>query len=540
MEKLYVFGHMNPDTDSVCSSITLANLKRELGLNAEERVLGNINKESKFVLDYWNVKEPKYLNDVKLQIQDLNYRKNCYMNEKSSIEEVYNFMLSESTTGVPIVDDNGKLVNLITAKEILRKLINVEDKYLETSYENILKTLKGKKVVKSQNEIRGQITAVSFAHSTFESTVNLSSEDIIIVGDRHYIIDLAIKSKVSLIIIIGDSDIKDEHIELAKKNKVNIVRTSLDTFETSRLIMYSNYIRKILNDNSPYTVNTNDYYDDFEKWSTELKIDNYPVLDKNGNCKGLLRKSEINKLNRKRVILVDHNESEQSAIGLEEAEIKEIVDHHRIGRISTNKPINFRNMTVGCTNTIIYYLYKENNIKITKEIAGLMISAIISDTLLFQSPTSTELDKNVVMELNKICKLNIEEYAMKMFKAGTSLDGLSIKEIVNGDSKTFTSNDINFTVSQAFTMDYESIFNRKDEFIKEIEESKENNKSNHFIFVVTDIIKNGSYLLFDKESEEIVKKAWNVKNIEEGIFINNCVSRKQQIVPAIMNALENN
>lgn len=538
MEKLYIFGHMNPDTDSVCASITLANLKKSLGLNAEERVLGNINKESKFVLDYFNVKEPKYLNDVKLQIKDLNFRKNCYMNEKSSIEEVYDFMLKESTTGVPIVDDNGKLVNLITAKEILRRLINVGDNTLETSYENVLKTLKGEKIVKSTNEIRGSITAVSFAHSTFESTVNLSSEDIIIVGDRHYIIDLAIKNKVSLIILIGNSDIKEEHIELAKKNKVNIIRTSLDTFETSRLIMYSNYIRKILNETSPYTININDYYDNFEKWSTELKIDNYPVLDKNGNCKGLLRKSEINKLNKKKVILVDHNESEQSAIGLDEAEIIEIVDHHRIGRISTNAPINFRNMTVGCTNTIIYYLYKENNVKITKEIAGLMISAIISDTLLFQSPTSTEIDKKVVSELNKICKLNLEEYAMKMFKAGTSLDGLSVKEIINGDSKTFVSNDTNFTVSQAFTMDYESIFNRKDEFIKEIENSKENNKVNHFVFAITDIIKNGSYLLYDNESEELVKKAWNLKEIKQGVFINNCVSRKQQIVPSIMNALE--
>lgn len=538
MEKLYIFGHMNPDTDSVCASITLANLKRSLGLNAEERVLGNLNKESEFVLNYWNVKEPKYLNDVKLQIKDLNFRKNCYMNEKSSVEEVYNYMLSENTTGVPIVDDKGKLINLITAKEILRRTINIDDKYLETSYENILKTLKGEKIVKSTKEICGKITAVSFAHSTFESTVNLSSEDVIIVGDRHYIIDLAIKNKVSLIIIIGNSDIKDEHIELAKKNKVNIIRTSLNTFETSRLIMYSNYIRKIVNDSNPYTVNINDYYDDFEKWSTELKIDNYPVLDKNGNCKGLLRKSEINKLNRKKVILVDHNESEQSAIGLDEAEIKEIVDHHKIGRISTNKPINFRNMTVGCTNTIIYYLYKENNIKITKEIAGLMISAIISDTLLFQSPTSTEIDEYVVKELNKICKLNIEEYAMEMFKAGTSLEGLSIKEIINGDSKTFTSNEISFTVSQAFTMDYESIFNRKDEYIKEIENSKEINKVNHFVFVVTDIIKNGSYILFDQNSGELIKKAWNIKNIEEGIFVNDCVSRKQQIVPAIMNALE--
>ena len=538
MEKYYVFGHMNPDTDSVCASITLANLKRVLGVEAEERVLGLINKESKFVLDYWKFKEPKYLNDVKLQIKDLNYRKNCFMLEKCSIESVYNYMLNESTTGVPIIDEQGKLLNLITAKEILRKMMSIEDKILETSYDNVLNTLKGEKIVKVNEEVKGRISAVSFAHSTFESTVNLGSDNIIIVGDRHYIIDLAIRSKVKLIVVIGNSNIKDEHIKLSEDMGVNIIRTKMNTFETSRIIMFSNYIKKILNDNEPYVVHDNDYYDDFVNSSKELKVDNYPVLDKNGICKGLLRKSEINKLNRKKVILVDHNELEQSAIGLEEAEITEIVDHHKIGRISTNAPINFRNMTVGCTNTIIYFLYKEYGVDISKEIAGLMISAIISDTLLFQSPTSTDLDKKVVEELNEICNLDINEYAMEMFKAGTSLDGLSVRTVVNSDSKSFETNGVNFTISQAFTMDVDSILNLKDEYLDVIEESKFNNKVDHFIFAVTDIIKNGSYIFYDKNSEELVRKAWNRDDIVNGTFVDNCVSRKKQIVPVIIDALE--
>lgn len=538
MEKHYIFGHMNPDTDSVCASITLANLKRQIGLEAEERVLGPINKESKFALDYWGFKEPKYLNDVKLQIKDLNYRKNCFMLDNSSIETVYNYMLKENTTGVPIIDKKGKLINLITAKEILRKMMSIDDKILETSYDNILVTLKGEQIVKSTEEIKGRISAVSFAHSTFESMVNLSSDNIIIVGDRHYIIDLAINSKVKLIIVIGNKDIKTEHIKLAEKLGVNIIRTKLNTFETSRIIMFSNYIKKILNDKEPYMVQDNDYYDEFENWSKELKIDNFPVIDKNRMCKGLLRKSEINKLNRKKVILVDHNEAEQSAIGLEEAEITEIVDHHKIGRISTNAPINFRNMTVGCTNTIIYFLYKEYGIKITKEIAGLMISAIISDTLLFGSPTCTDLDKKVVEELNKICKLDIDDYAMKMFKTGTSLEGMTITNVINGDSKTFETSGFNFTISQVFTMDVDSILNKQEEYLKIIEESKEKSHVNHFIFVITDIIKNGSYILYDKSSEELVKKAWNDKTLTNGTFIKNCVSRKKQIVPLIISALE--
>jgi len=311
MEKFYVFGHMNPDTDSVCAAITLSNLKRELGINAEERVLGPINNESKFVLDYFKVKEPKYLNDIKLQIKDLKYRKNCFKDEHSSIMSVYNYMLKENTTGVPIVTDNNKLLGLITAKEILRKMINIDDNELVTSYDNIINTLNGKKIVKCDDEIKGNITAVSFAHSTFESTVNLGENDILIVGDRHYIIDLAINSKVKLLIIIGGTNIKEEHIKLAKKLGVNIIKTSMNTFETVRLIMYSNYIKKILSDKEPYFVHDKDYYDYFEEFSSSLQIDNYPVVDKNGTCKGLLRKSEINKLNKKKVILVDHKELDQ-------------------------------------------------------------------------------------------------------------------------------------------------------------------------------------------------------------------------------------
>ena len=538
MEKHYIFGHMNPDTDSVCASITLAHLKREIGYRAEERVLGPINKESKFVLNYWNTSEPKYLNDVKLQIKDLDYRKNCFMLEKCSIESVYNYMLNENTTGVPIINEKGKLINIITAKEILRKMINIEDNILETSYDNIISTLKGEKIVKTDEEIKGKITAVSFAHSTFENIVNLNNEDIIIVGDRHYIIDLAINSKVKLIIIIGSSELKEEHIQLAKKLGVNIIRTKMNTLETARIIMYSNYITRILNKKEPYIVHLNDYYTDFETSSSSLKIDNYPVVDKNGICKGLLRKSEINKLNRKKVILVDHNESEQSAIGLEESEITEIVDHHRIGRISTNAPINFRNMPVGCTNTIIYYLYKEYGIKIPKNIAGLMLSAIISDTLLFESPTTTQTDKLVVEELNKICKLDIKKYGLEMFKAGTSLEGISIEEVVNQDSKTFETNGIKFIVSQAFTMDIDAILNNQNEYLEEIEKTKEKQKVDHFIFAVTDIIKNGSYIFFDKNSDKIVEKAWDKKSMVNATFIENCVSRKKQIVPVIINALE--
>lgn len=538
MEKILIFGHNNPDTDSVTASITLANLKRNLGMNVEERVLGDINKETKFVLDYFNIKEPRYLNDTKLRIKDMDYRKNCYINEYSSILDTYKFMLNKNTTGVPIVDNNKKLIDLITAKDILNKTMYSNDTTLYTSYDNLLKTLNGIEVVKIDNEIQGNIVAAAFAHNTFENNINLTSNDIIIVGDRHYIIDLAIKSKIKLLIIIGGNEVKKEHIKLAKKNKVNIIKTNLNTFETSRIILNSNYIKKICEEETKYVVYEKDSYDDFMENSKNLLVDNYPVIDKNGICKGLLRKSELPKSNKRKVILVDHNEASQSAAGLEEAEIIEVVDHHKIGRISTNMPINFRNMTVGSTNTIIYQMYKENNIKITKEMAGLMISGILSDTLILKSPTTTKLDEISVKELNKICKLNINEYGIQMFKAGTSLNGMNIYDILNIDSKTFKNNDISFTISQVFTLDIDEILNNKEEYLKIINEIKTITKVNSYVFVITDIIKNGSCILYDIDSEDIIRKSFNLNKVYEGIFIKDIVSRKKQIVPVLIDSIE--
>lgn len=538
MQKLYVFGHINPDTDSVCAAITLANLKRMEGMNAEERVLGNINKETKYVLDYFKVKEPKYLNDTKLRIKDLNYRHNYYINENASIEDTYNYMLNKNTTGVPIVDSNKKFLNIITSKDILNKSLGLNDAELYTSYQNILNTLNGEAVVKVDDEIKGVVTAAAFAHETFENVKELTNEDILIVGDRHYIIDLAIKSKVKLIIIVGGNIPKKEHIKEAKKNKVNIIKTNMNTFETARVILNSNYIKKIIDKEAEYILYEKDYYDDFISWSKDLQIDNYPVLDKNGICKGLLRKSELSGSNKRKVVLVDHNEIEQSAIGLEEAEIVEIVDHHKIGRVSTTHPINFRNMIVGSTNTIIYSMYKEKGVKIDKTMAGLMLAGIISDTLLLKSPTTTDMDIKAVKELNKIVKLNVEKFGLEMFKSGSSLEGMTYEEVLEMDSKTFKSGDEEFTISQAFTLDIDNILKDKDNYLMEMDKLMKETGVKRFIFAVTDIIKNGSYILYDSKSEDVIKKAFNIKKIEQGVFLKSVVSRKQQIVPAVLDAID--
>ena len=537
-DKIYIFGHKNPDTDSVTSAIALANLKKELGFNAEAYVLGEINQETKYVLNYFNFKTPKYLNDVKLQMKDLNYHKNYFINKHASILEAYTYMTDHNITGIPVVDDNNKFLSLITAKVIAKFLINGDHNNLKTSYDNILKTLDGIKITQFDNEIEGNILAASYRSTTFMELVNLTHEDILIVGDRHSIIENAVESGVKLIIIVGEMNIKEKHLEVAIKNRVNIIRTKYDTFTTARRIGLASYVQNLITEDRMFTLDQNDYYDDFLISSARLKYNNYPIIDKNNVCKGLIRITDISEKNRKKVILVDHNETDQSVIGLDEAEVLEVVDHHKIGDISTKNPIDFRNMSVGSTNTIVYKLYRENGIEIPKNIAGIMLAGILSDTLILTSPTTTYVDKEVVNELTKIAEVNYQEFAMDMFKAGTSLKGLSKNEIINTDLKIFHADEYSFAVAQILTLDYEDILKEKEEYVKIIEEIKENKDLNFVILSITDIIKNGSYILFTESSKKYIEAAFSIQNIEQGYYMENVVSRKKQIVPYLMEILK--
>lgn len=538
MEKVYIMGHRNPDTDSVTSAIALEYLKKKLGMDARASVLGEINKETKYVLDYFKIKTPSYLNDVKLQIKDVTYHKNCYLNEKCSVMDAYNYMTENSITGVPLVDDNDKLAGLITLKAVAKDMVKGNFNNLCTSYGNIVNALEGEEILKFDEEIKGNIMAASFRSTTFVTSVNLTKDDILIVGDRHSIIEHAVKSGIKLLILVGDAKIKDMHLEIAKSNKVNIIKTKLDTFHVSKLIGFSNYAIMLNTEDIPVVFDENDYYNDFISLANKLGYNNYPVIDKNNTCKGLIRITDITEKQRKKVILVDHNEIEQSVVGLDEAEILEIVDHHKIGNISTSSPINFRNMSVGSTNTIIYQLYLENKIDIPHDIAGIMLSGILSDTLCLTSPTTTEIDKSTVKALAEIANVDYEKYALDMFKAGTSLEGKTIEEIVNSDIKAFHTDNSTFAVSQVFTLDYEKILNDKEKYINMIEELKVKKEYDFVLLAVTDIIKNGSYIFYTSDLKEKLEVSFGKDNFEQGTYIEGCVSRKKQIVPVLMDFLK--
>ena len=537
MEKIYIFGHQSPDTDAVTSAISLSHLKNKLGMDTEPRVLGHINKETKYVLDKFGIKEPKYLNDVKLQLKDLDYHKGLFVDENKSIDYVYKFLTEKGVTGTPVVTDGNKYKGIITIKDIAKKLISNDFDKIDSNYSNILETVSGEEVLKFDDEIKGNVLVASYDSDTFTSNVNLNSNSILIVGDRQDIIKKAIDDNVKLIVVTGPEKITEENLKLAENNKVNVIKTNIDSFHTSKLICLSNKIGTLLVEDTSKIFRENDYYTDFVEATKKLKHNNYPILNNDGVCLGLIRITEIINKNNKKVMLVDHQEKEQSVIGLDEANILEIVDHHKIGNINTTNPINFRNMTVGSTNTIVYFMYKENNVEIPKEIAGIMLSGLLSDTLCLQSPTTTEIDKKVAEDLALIAGVDYKKYALDMFKAGTSLEGLTKEEVIKSDFKSFPIGDEKMAIGQVFTLDVDRIFDELDTYIEKLEEINNKEGYKFIIIAITDILKNGSYLIFTENAKSVLESIYKLDDIKQGYYVDGLVSRKKQILPAILSEL---
>ncbi len=538
MEKIYVLGHKKPDTDSIAAAISLSNLKNELGIPAEPRTLGNLNNETKFALDYFNETEPKYLNDVKLQVKDIKYIKNYFLNSNQSIYDGYNYMNQFNIGNLPLISEDGTFTGLISMKDIAKYQMKEELNHLNASYDNILKVLNGESILKFDDNFDIKILAAAYRSTRFIETVNIDEKMGLIVGDRHSIIEYAVNNKAKLIVLTGNSEIKDIHLDIAKKNKVNIIRTNYDSFTTSRKIWLSNYLNTIIENQNIICFNEEDTVDDVMDKTKRFKYSNYPIINKDNKCLGLMRISDINDATRKKVILVDHNEAIQSVDGLEEAEIVEIIDHHKIGTLGTSLPINFRNMPLGSSNTIIYLLYKENQIEIPKNIAGLMLSGIISDTLLFRSPTTTDIDKKAANELATIAEVDLEKYGMELLKAGSSLKGKSKEDILFMDFKNFTIEDKKVGIGQITTFDISEIENEKEEYVALINQMAENNDYYALALFATDIIKNGSYIYYNEQAKEVFANSFDINELKEGSYIDGCVSRKKQFIPSIINTIE--
>ena len=535
--KTYIFGHKKPDTDSVCSAISYSYLKNKLGLDTVPKVLGDLNKETKFVLNYFNVPEPKYLDNVKVQIKNMNYIKNAYIDEYASVNDTFNKMHDLSVTGLPI-SHNGYLNSYVNLKDISKYIIDGDIYNLDTSYNNIIKCLEGKEVLKFDEEIKGKILVAAYKSKTFIESISLDNDDILIVGNRREILEYALNSKIKLLIIDGDNNIPDDLLKIAEKNKVNIISTPFNTYLTSNKIKLCNYIKCINATKDPISFTLSDFRDDFLDIANKYGHTNYPIVTIDNKCVGMLRLINQNNYDKCKCILVDHNQGIQSVDGIEEAEIMEVIDHHNLGVIGTTKPISFRTMPVGCTATIIYHIYEENNIEIPKDIAGIMLSSILSDTVILKSPTTTQLDIEVANKLAKITNIDIYDYGYEMFKAGTSIKGMTPKEILEQDFKTYKLDNINFGISQVMTLDIDEILNQKEEYIKLLDDMSKNYNYKVALMFVTDIINNGSYIIYNNQSKDIVEVVYGIKEVNQGYFIEDMISRKKQMVPDLMEYLQ--
>lgn len=538
MSKTYIFGHRNPDTDSVAAAISLSYLKNKLGMDTVPAVLSSVNPESKYALNYFGVKEPIFLNDVKIKIKDLNYTKKYSITDNDSINDAYYKMTEAGISKIPVVDKNKKMQGIVTMNDIAKEQFNDNIDFINSTYNHILTSLNGQALLHYDDEIKGNLTVASYRSTTILNTVKFDKDSILIVGDRHSVIEYAINSGIKLLIVAGNHQIKEYHLELAKRNKVNIIVTPYNTLIASRKINLANIIATISYKKEILCVKEHDAVSDFVKLSNKTHYSYYPVINEKDVCVGILRVSDVTYDNKKKVILVDHNSYEQSAIGIEETEILEIIDHHNISGIGTNAPINFRNMPLGSTNTIIYILYKENNISIPKHIAGLMLSGILSDTLILTSPTTTDTDRKIVEDLAKIAEVDYKEYGLDMLKAGSSLKGKTKEEVLYTDYKNYPIGEEKVGLGQLSTTSPEQILEEKEEYIKLLNDVAADNNYYFVAFFITDIINQGSYVLYSSRAEEILRRAYKDDTLTQGTFLKNVVSRKKQILPNIMIEME--
>ena len=536
MEKVYVFGHRNPDTDSVTAAITLSYLKKKQGINAIPVILSSITRETSYALNYFGVKQPMFLNDVKLKVKDLDYSKGYMAQSDISIYEAYKKMEQEGISKIPIVNKEKKILGIVAMKDIAEECLSGEYSKIDTYYKNILVTIGGEKILKYDNIIKGRLIIPGYRSTTFINEVELTENDILITGNRYSIIEYAVKSKVKLIIVTNNMEVKKEQLKIAIANKVNIIITSLSDLDTIKKFNFCNNIETIINTKKIHVVNENEDLSSFISAAEKTKYTYYPIVNNDNKCLGIIKFVNVGYHNKKKVILVDHNSYEQSAIGLEEADILEIIDHHNIANIGTTHPINFRNMPVGSTNTIIYLMYKENNIKIPKDMAGLMLSGILSDTLILNSPTTTNIDRDAVNNLARIAKVNYKKYGFDMLSYGTKLNGKTKEEILYTDFKKYPTDEGVIGLGQIYTTNIEEINKSKQAYIKMLNSITANNEYKFIALFVTDIIKNGTYVYFSDSGKEILSKAFSVE-MEEGTYLPGVLSRKMQILPSILDVM---
>ena len=545
-EKIFVIGHKNPDTDSICSAIAYCDIKNRTTQDSKyiAKRAGQINEETEYVLNRFGVQPPGYLSNIGTQVKDMDIRLSPEANKSMSLKNAWDLMQENSIVSLPIREKDGTLEGLITIGDIAKTYMDTTDSYLlsraRTQYQRIAETIGGK-VVEGNGHgyfVQGKIMVATANPDKMKEYVE--ENDMIIMGNREEDHLQAIEQNVSCIIVGLGIEVTEKVLKLAHEKDIIIISSPYDTFTISRLINQSIPVKYIMKTENLVTFKTEDFTDDIQDVMIKHRHRAFPVIDKKGKCIGTISRRNFLDMHRKKVVLVDHNEKDQAVDNIDKAEIMEIIDHHKLGTLQTMQPISFRNQPVGCTGTIMYQMYGEQKLEIPSKIAGLLCAAIISDTLMFRSPTCTLQDKMAAGALALIADISIEEFAREMFKAGSNLKDKSPEEIFYQDYKKFIAEgDVCFGVGQISSMDVDELKEIKERLLPFMVSECGRHGVSRVYFMLTNIMEQSTELLFYGEgSEEMAVNAFKMQPENGTIYLKGVVSRKKQLIPPLMEAAQ--
>ena len=536
MDKTYIFGHKNPDTDSICSTISYYNLKKQLGYsNYVPARLGEINKETRFALDYFGIEKPILLNNLNPQVSDLNFPKTVVAYETDTVKKTLEKIISRTGRSIPVVDNNEKLIGIVSISDIVPPFLDMTSKTVlkefNTPFINIQKELDAKVLFGKypDNTITGNV----YLYSDLTVDINLEPSDIIIADKDTDIIQ---KYKIKdCCLILGNCD-NQEDSKIDSSFQGVVLTTHFSVYEIVKSISYSVPIKTMVEKEALEYFVTYETIDDVKNNMLTSKHMRFPVVDELGYIKGMISRSNLIDISRKKAVLMDHNEKNQSIEGIENTEITEVIDHHRVANIQTIAPLYFRIEPLGSTCTIVAKMYEENGISINKQIAGVMLSGIISDTLLFKSPTCTEEDKRIAYKLSSIIGIDIEKYGMKLITAGSSLSEETPENIVKTDMKKFMFGKYRVMISQINTGDFAGFYAIFNNILDEMNRKCEAENIDLAVLMITDIVVGGTEILPVGRERWIAENAFKMNKDDISIFLHDVFSRKKQIVPMLMNA----
>lgn len=542
---IYIVGHKNPDTDSICSAIAYAYLKNKCndGFSYIPARAGQVNQETQYVLNAFHTESPLYLHDVMTDARDIDMNDVEGVTEDVSLKKAWHLMRDRGDVTLPVIDDDKKLIGIITIGDIATAYMDVYDNAIlsraKTSYKNILETLDAKMIVGDKNGYfdSGDVVIATANPDVLEDYIHKG--DMVILGNRYETQLCAIEMGAACVLVTMGAKVSKTIQIFAKEHDCVIINTPYDTSTVARLINQSMPIGHFMKREKLTFFRVTDKTEDIKGIMKKKRYHDFPVLDEEDNYIGMISRRTLLNLRKKQLILVDHNELSQTVDGIEFADILEIVDHHRIGTLETVSPVYFRNQPLGCTATIIYQMYQEKGVEIPANIAGLMMSAIISDTLMFHSPTVTEVDKEAANKLSQICGVEIEEFAIDMFGAGSNLSDKDADEIFKQDYKNFSVNGFNFGVGQINSMNSIELEEIKEKITPYIKEHLAELPVDMCFFMLTNIVYEKTELLcFGDRARELVRDAFTLPKTQKQFELKNLVSRKKQLIPAFVSVLQ--